>query len=370
MELIHRTSLVYDDIQDHSPQRNHRDTVWRVYGVDQALNAGLALSCYGRLALQGMLEALVAAAQGGDPLLHMCRYHLGLEEVDGDPSRAAAGKMLRPALCLAMCETLGGVVDDCLPAALSVEIAHRTSLVFDDIQDNSPQRYHRDTPWAVYGVDQTLNAGLSLSGYGRLAIQGMLGLIDPSTILVVERELEHAVIDLRRGQYMDLHFQGTLPSLAQYPEMVRLKTGVLMGVACQVGALGAGEMGRATDALCFGERLGVAFPLQDDYLGVWGQSETPGKAPNDLQERKRGLPVVLARQAKPEAVASRVATPGEAATAELMGLLETLGIRPRAQALAQEAAGGALRALKRLHLRPPWESLFEQLVQFVVGWAV
>ncbi len=49
----------------------------------------------------------------------------------------------------------------------------------------------------------------------------------------------------------------------------------------------------------FGEALGVAFQLQDNYLGVWGQPETLGKAPNDLEERKRSLPVVLAGQEKP-----------------------------------------------------------------------
>ncbi len=154
VELAHRTSFVFGDIQDHSPQRYHRDTVWAVWGVEQALNTGLALSCYGRLAIQRMLEALVATqggdpigvkvrsaaylahrhvsvchkratlreslieasylnAYGGDPLLHMRRYHLGLEEADVAPSQAAAGKMVRPALCLAMCETLGGEPDGC-----------------------------------------------------------------------------------------------------------------------------------------------------------------------------------------------------------------------------------------------------------------
>ncbi len=124
------------------------------------------------------------------------------------------------------------------------------------------------------------------------------------------------------------------------------------------------------DARRFGEALGVAFQLQDDYLGVWGQSETLGKAPNDLEERKHSLPVVLAGQAKPMTVAALLATPGESATVELLEVLDDLAIRPRAQALAQEAAGEALRALKDLHLKPPWEGRFEQLIQFVVARAV
>jgi hypothetical protein len=127
------------------------------------------------------------------------------------------------------------------------------------------------------------------------------------------------------------------------------------------------------DARRFGEALGVAFQLQDDSAGGgWGRPETLGKAPNDLEERKRSLPVVLAGQANPTTVAALLATTGEPATVELLEVLDDLAIRPfgklsegvrspsdrtppRAQALAREAAGEALRALKDLQLKPPWE---------------
>ena len=322
-----------------------------------------------RPALLDAVEALMAD-QGEAPLLDMARYHMGLAEVDGTPSRTAVGKMIRPTLCLAVCEALGGVVDDCLPAAVSLEIVHRTSLVFDDIQDNSRQRNHRDTVWEVCGVNQALNVGLALSAIGRLALQGMTGRVDTALILLVERRLEEAVVDLCRGQYQDLDFLETLPTVAGYMEMIRLKTGVLVGASCQVGALVAGAMHQAAAARRFGEALGVAFQLHDDYLGVWGQPEVVGKAPNDLEERKRSLPVILAGQASPMEMAQLLDTPGEAATAELLGLLEALAIRPAAQELAQAVAGQALLALKDLHLKPTWEDRFEQLIQFVVSRAV
>ncbi len=118
----------------------------------------------------------------------MCRYHLGLEEVDGTQT-GPSGQDVRSAPCLAVCEALDGVVGDCLPAAVSLELAHRTSLVFDDIQDNSHQRNHRDTVWEVWGVNQALNAGLALFSYGRLALQGMTSRVDPAVILLVDRLL-------------------------------------------------------------------------------------------------------------------------------------------------------------------------------------
>jgi len=82
------------------------------------------------------------------------------------------------------------------------------------------------------------------------------------------------VIDLCRGQYMDIHFQTLMPSLEEYLEMVRLKTGVLLGTACEIGAL----------------------------VVVWGSEESLGKVPSDLKERKRSLPVALAIRENPEEV--------------------------------------------------------------------
>ena len=167
------------------------------------------------------------------PILTMCRYHLGLAEADGTPRGDAAGKMLRPALCLAVCEALGGDIHKCLPAALSLELVHRSSLIFDDIQDRSPQRNHRPTTWGVWGVDQAINAGLSLSCYARLALHGLPEQgVSPGTFLEVQRLLEHTVIDLCRGQHLDIHFQQALsqeyvPNLVDYIDMVLLITGFL-----------------------------------------------------------------------------------------------------------------------------------------------
>ncbi len=231
------------------------------------------------------------------PILTMCRYHLGLADVDGTPSPAAAGKMLRPALCLALCEALGGDVRQCLPAALSLEITHRASLVFDDIQDRSPQRNHRPTVWGVWGVDQAINAGLALTCYARLALHGMAGEgVSQGAILGVHRLLEETVLELCRGQHLDLHYRTERPSLEQYLEMVRLKTGVLLGAACETATLVAGSPDKRVAARSFGEALGVGFQLRDDYLGAWGDPQQMGKAADDLKDHEWSLPVLVGAQ--------------------------------------------------------------------------
>jgi geranylgeranyl diphosphate synthase type I len=119
----------------------------------------------------------------------------------------------------------------------------------------------------VWGVDQAINAGLALSCYARLALHGMLERgVSPGTFLEIQRLLERTVIDLCRGQYLDIHYQSELPTLEQYLEMVRLKTGVLLGAACETGALVAGAREMRTPARKFGEALGIGFQLRDDYL--------------------------------------------------------------------------------------------------------
>jgi geranylgeranyl diphosphate synthase type I len=321
-------------------------------------------------------ESTLSEAEGKgppSPLLTMCRYHLGLAEADGAPRGDAAGKMLRPVLCLAMCEALGGDIHRCLPAALSLELVHRSSLIFDDIQDRSIQRNHRPTTWGVWGVDQAINAGLALSCYARLALHGILERgVSPGTFLEVQRLLEHTVIDLCRGQYLDIHFQretspGSVPSIDDYMKMVRLKTGVLLGAACQVGALIAGAPEKRVAAQGFGEAVGVAFQLRDDILGVWGAAATLGKPPGDLGERKRSLPVVLAVAREPSlpTLLARPAGDGEVTTA-LLQALEGAGARDLCEAQLRLVAEEAAKALFNLDIADPWQARFRSLVRFVM----
>ncbi|KKL76672.1 hypothetical protein LCGC14_2042520, partial [marine sediment metagenome] len=107
-----------------------------------------------REALVTEMDRLLEARPPLSPVLAMCRYHMGLATPDGTPIPGGAGKMIRPALCLEVCETLGGDTHKALPAALALELVHRTSLIFDDIQDKSPQRNHQPTVWGIWGGDQ------------------------------------------------------------------------------------------------------------------------------------------------------------------------------------------------------------------------
>ena len=91
--------------------------------------------------------------------------------------------------------------------------------------------------WDVWGDAQAINAGLALSCHSRMA------LVESAIAQKarIQGHLEQAVLDLCLGQQMDIAFRDAPPTLQQYTEMVLKKTGILLGAACKVGALVAGQ---------------------------------------------------------------------------------------------------------------------------------
>jgi geranylgeranyl diphosphate synthase type I len=240
------------------------------------------------------------------------------------------------------------------------------------MQDRSKTRNHRATVWGLWGADQAINAGLALSCYARLALRGgPLSPLDEHHVFLAHGLLEHAVVDLCEGQYMDLDMARREPAMDEYTVMVRLKTGVLLGAACEIGALiGHADAGVQAAAREFGEMLGGAFQMRDDIMGVWGDEAGIGKDANDLEERKRGLPVVLAlMHCPPEAkIAELIARPpdDDQATADLHVQLDLHGIRSMAERLARGFAMAAGLALDKLPLPQPTHEELAGLVGFAV----
>lgn len=275
------------------------------------------------------------------PLETMYWYQMGFCTPEGKLVDFPRGKYMRPTLCLLMCSGLGGDPLKALPAAASLELIHRTSLIFDDIQDQGTERNNQPTVPFLWGDKQAINAGLALSAMARLALQRMFssgpssGLpvedleylkgatppvalqsspVIPQCALGVWRAMEKAVLAICYGQYLDLSFQTSQKvSLKDYLTMIKGKTGALFGAACEVGAIVASAdkelspevVPKARD---FGRALGMAFQMHDDYLGIWGDEGEVGKTANDLMERKRSMPVVLAIEHFPDETISSMKT--------------------------------------------------------------
>ncbi|MEV5572436.1 family 2 encapsulin nanocompartment cargo protein polyprenyl transferase [Spirillospora sp. NPDC052269] len=261
-----------------------------------------------------------------DSMAHIAAYHFGWEDAQGSPARADGGKALRPALTLLCAEAVGGVARAALPAAIAVELVHNFSLLHDDVMDGDLTRRHRPTAWNVFGAGPAILAG------DALLARALELLAAPGEGVVV---LSRAVLDLVEGQSSDMSFERRSDvDLSECVQMADRKTGALIGASCGLGAFyGGATAERAARLTAFGHRLGLAFQLVDDLLGIWGDPGTTGKAAHsDLRSRKKSLPVVAAL------------TSGTAAGRELAALYHQdhpLGDAERARAAELvEAAGG------------------------------
>ncbi len=235
-----------------------------------------------RKQLEGDRSALGATA----------RYVMGWEDRDGTP-RETGGKRIRPALCVFAGELFGGSPQSALPGAVAVELIHNFSLVHDEVQDRDAERHHRPTIWALHGEGQAINAGDYLI---TRAIDALVASdAPPSRAASALRILNDAMARMIAGQWADLSFEARLDvTAAEYLEMVRGKTGALLGAPLAMGAVLAGASDdEAARLQLWGETVGLAFQVRDDYLGIWGNPDLTGKSNvNDLLRKKKTLPVV------------------------------------------------------------------------------
>ena len=228
----------------------------------------------------------------------MMHYHLGWVDETLTPTAGSGGKRLRPLLCLLVTEAAGGTIERAMPAAVALELLHNFSLVHDDIEDNSPTRRGRCSVWSVWGIPQAVNAGDGLFAVthlvlGRLADQG----VPAERALEAIHACDAACVALTEGQFLDMSFEERVDvTLNEYLQMIRGKTAALVCVSARLGALVAGAPPEiVAHYTCFGENLGIAFQIHDDWLGVWGEEAVTGKpVGHDIRERKKNYPVVYA----------------------------------------------------------------------------
>jgi geranylgeranyl diphosphate synthase type I len=256
-------------------------------------------------------------------------------------------------LCVLACAAAGGDPRAALPAAAGLELLHNFSLLHDDIEDNSPLRRHRPTAWAIFGMPITCNAGDGMFSLAHTAFFRMEELgVPSSTLLRALRRFDEMCVALTEGQYLDMSFEKRLGVTPEdYFRMIAGKTGALLAVAPEIGALVAG----APEDLCalyrrYGAALGRAFQLQDDILGIWGDEAATGKsAASDILSKKKTLPVIyaLAHEAVGAKLAARYAGADftEADVPVVLALLDEAGARSYSEALVRAATAEAHAAL-------------------------
>jgi len=247
---------------------------------------------------QALRHALPAAEPLLEPHYGMMRYHLGWADKHFEPVSGNSGKRLRPLLCLLVTEAAGGQVEWAMPAAVALELLHNFSLIHDAIEDNSATRRGRFTVWKLWGVPLATNVGDGLFALTNVMLGKLADLGVPhEKVVEAMRTFNAACVALTEGQFLDMSFESRDDvTLEEYHLMIRGKTAALTRVAAQLGALIAGAPPETVAHYArFGEHLGIAFQIQDDWLGVWGEEAVTGKpVGDDIRERKKNYPVVYA----------------------------------------------------------------------------
>lgn len=244
-----------------------------------------------RRLLYPVVADAVARLDGG--LAGICGYQLGLRDLQGRPTGTLDGKLLRPA-CTLLCAAAAGADPAAVVApAAALELLHNASLVHDDIMDRDRERRHRPTLWARYGVARAILAGDALIALGFEVLAGH----PHRSAATATRLLAGTLRGLACGQLDDLRFERRADvTVSACLSMLEEKTGALLGLACRLGGLYAPVPSVWADRLDeFGRRLGVAFQIADDILGIWGDPAVTGKpVGSDLRARKSSAPVVAA----------------------------------------------------------------------------
>jgi geranylgeranyl diphosphate synthase type II len=265
------------------------------------------------------------------------------------------GKRLRPALTLVTCELYNQNVNKALPAAAAFEVFHNFTLMHDDIMDHAPLRRGKQTVHEKWNVNQAILSGDAMFV---LSVQ-LIAKSDPAVMPELLNLFNKTALEVCEGQELDMAFENREDvSIPEYIEMIRLKTSVLVAACMAAGAIAAGAgASEAKGCYDFGENLGIAFQLHDDYLDTFGEAGKTGKLSGGdiLADKKTFLLIRALEKAQDSDISlikslfGRQNSSTEKVTTIRNIFLEN-AIDKELLALADDYYNKALQALENLHI--------------------
>lgn len=282
----------------------------------------------------------------------------------------AGGKRLRPVLTLMGCDAFCANAEAALRAALGVEMFHNFTLVHDDVMDHSDMRRGRLTVHKKWDVNTAILSGDTML---TLATQLVMDVPDDKLRSVLDT-FNRMAVEVYEGQRYDTDFE-TRDDVTtdDYIRMITLKTGALLGGAARIGCI----IGGATEAQSgcvdeFGRCLGVAFQIQDDYLDVFGDSETFGKpiGGDILNGKKTYLLLEALNRSGSDSDALRSAMQmenGQVKIQTVTRIYERMGIDETCRKAVASWMGRALKSLKKAGLTEEGYECFRMFAEKLIG---
>lgn len=236
--------------------------------------------------LDKVSQALEALPHGQEPrgLYAPIEYVLSL-----------GGKRIRPVLMLMAYNLYRDDVERIMMPALGLETYHNFTLLHDDLIDSAEVRRGKPTVHLKWDENTAVLSGdtMLLQAYQRMAR------CDEALMPRVMKVFTDTALGINEGQQYDMEFETRNDvTEEEYIEMIRLKTSILLACALKLGAILAGAPDADADALyAFGEQIGLAFQLQDDYLDVYGDFKVFGKRiGGDILINKKTYMLINARR--------------------------------------------------------------------------
>lgn len=273
------------------------------------------------------------------------------------------GKRLRPVLALAACEAMGKDPMTAVHQAIAIEMFHNFTLLHDDVMDRADVRRGRPTVHIKWDENTAI-----LSGDAMLTTSTMLLAVKAGEHLQQALELFNGTaMNIYEGQQLDVDFESrTDVTVEEYMEMIRLKTSVLLGCACGMGALMAGApFETQVRFFDYGVNLGLAFQLQDDYLDTYGNPETFGKAIGGdiLNDKKTWLLIMAMREDTTGTIMSLLGKTDDpqGKIEKVREIYNALGLPERIHELISAYIDSAIKNLDHMELSPEARAFFMDL---------
>ena len=275
------------------------------------------------------------------------------------------GKRIRPVLTLAVCDALGVDIAQAINQALGIEIYHNFTLLHDDVMDKADMRRGRPTVHIKWNEETAI-----LSGDAMLTMASQYACINAGDKIAQVMELfNRTAMEVYEGQQYDMDFESHNDvTVEEYLNMISLKTSVLLGCACEMGALMAGASDEVKDAFYkYGVKLGLAFQLQDDYLDTYGDPAVFGKkiGGDILNDKKTWLLISAMAEDKSGRLQKMIGDDiaPEEKIATVTAIYNELNLAERCHVLIDNYAADAISELDKIQLSAEAKSFFVELAQ-------